>query len=292
MSGGVRAGLDAACRRGAAALGDAAPRSANLLKTWATADGGWRGRSGTRGDLYYTSFALGAARALGAALPERLPAFISGLGDGAGLDLLHLACLVSLRAQSGLLTGHEDGLARRILALRADNGGFSERPGVAPSAYGAFLAVGALDELGRPLGDPARLLAALDALRTRDGGWANEAGRPVGLTAHTAGVLVLRQRFGAADDEAGIRFLRASRSPLGGFTASPQIPVPDLLSTATALHALGACGGVPTDLADPCRRFLDAVWIEEKAGFCAHALDRSLDAEYLWYGLLALGHLG
>ena len=71
----------------------------------------------------------------------------------------------------------------------------------------------------------------------------------------------------------------------------PQAPIPDLLSTATALHAL-ACleRPLPSAARERCLDFLDTLWSAE-GGFHGHWADDHLDAEYTFYGLLALGHL-
>jgi prenyltransferase beta subunit len=79
--------------------------------------------------------------------------------------------------------------------------------------------------------------------------------------------------------------------PDGGFLAMPRAPIPDLLSTATALHAL-ACleEPLPQSAREACLDFLDSLWTAE-GGFHGHWADDHLDVEYTFYGLLALGHL-
>jgi len=66
--------------------------------------------------------------------------------------------------------------------------------------------------------------------------------------------------------------------------------MPDLLSTATALHALVALGTALETLAEPCLDFVDSLWTN-RGGFHGHWADDELDVEYAFYGLLALGHL-
>ena len=65
-----------------------------------------------------------------------------------------------------------------------------------------------------------------------------------------------------------------------------QAPIPDLLSTATALHALD---GLQVDFAalrDPCLDYLDSLWTG--TSFCGSWADDALDSEYTFYALLAL----
>jgi hypothetical protein len=86
-------------------------------------------------------------------------------------------------------------------------------------------------------------------------------------------------------------WLLAQVAPQGGFFAVPGAPIPDLLSTATGLHAL-ACieRRVPSGVHERCLDFIDTLWSAE-GGFHGHWADDHLDAEYTYYGLIALGHL-
>ena len=76
----------------------------------------------------------------------------------------------------------------------------------------------------------------------------------------------------------------------GGFFASCSTPVPDLLSTATALHALSALHVPTAGLRDPCLDFVDSLWTN-RGGFFGTWADDTVDCEYTFYALLALGHL-
>ena len=72
--------------------------------------------------------------------------------------------------------------------------------------------------------------------------------------------------------------------------AAPGVPIPDLLSTATALHALSGLQRDISDIQERCLDFIDSLWTNEGA-FHGHWDDEPLDVEYAYYGLLALGHL-
>ena len=77
--------------------------------------------------------------------------------------------------------------------------------------------------------------------------------------------------------------------PQGGFRMHPESPLPDLLSTATALHALSSLK-VPLDpLKEATLDFIDTLW-NSRGGFCGNWEDGQLDCEYTYYALLALGH--
>lgn len=70
----------------------------------------------------------------------------------------------------------------------------------------------------------------------------------------------------------------------------PMAPMPDLLSTATALHALAGLEFDLTPIHEKCLDFVDSLWTNQGA-FHGHWADDLLDIEYTFYGLLALGHL-
>jgi hypothetical protein len=76
----------------------------------------------------------------------------------------------------------------------------------------------------------------------------------------------------------------------GGFLATPKAPVPDLLSTATGLHALTTLKAPLDGVQEACLDFVDSLWTN-RGGFYGSWLDDTLDCEYTYYGLLALGHL-
>jgi prenyltransferase beta subunit len=86
-------------------------------------------------------------------------------------------------------------------------------------------------------------------------------------------------------------WLLARQHPSGGFLASPTAPLPDLLSTATTLHALARLEcELSGEARERCLDFVDSLW-NAAGGFHGHWADDHLDAEYTFYGLLALGHL-
>ena len=65
--------------------------------------------------------------------------------------------------------------------------------------------------------------------------------------------------------------------------------MPDLLSTATALHALAGEHVPFGHLKEPTLDFIDTLWTGK--AFCGTWADDEPDSEYTWYALLAMGHL-
>lgn len=255
-----------------------------------TDDGGFRGR-GERADLYYTAFALQCLMAMEAKIPPATVGYIKQFGAGEKLDFVHLCCLARCRNLLGGGFSEAPGLARRLERYRCADGGFSVLPDAAcGSAYGAFLATGAFQDMAQSMPQPQRLMESLKMLRVVSGGYANDARVGLAATSATAAAMIVMRQGGLPAECGTAQWLRRQRRD-GGFLAIAAAPIPDLLSTATAIHALAATGQSLDDLRAPCRRFLDSLW-SPTGGFRANQADETVDVEYTFYGLLAEGHLG
>jgi prenyltransferase beta subunit len=281
-------------------LDDASGLVRDFVLDHLAADGGFEGRDG-RSDLYYTVFgiesliALAGRESLGIVLPEaRIAAYLSTFGDGAGLDLVHLASLA--RAWAGLrMTPVPEAPRRAMLsrldAFRAAGGGYhGTRGSETGTVYGAFLALGAYQDLGGELPDPRGLAAFVRGMETEDGAYANDRALRVGSTNATAAAVTVLRHLGEPPHAGVADWLEARCRRDGGFVAAPGTPLPDLLSTATALHALAGLERSFASLKEPCLDFVDSLWTG-RGSFHATWADDDLDCEYTYYGLLALGHL-
>jgi len=246
-------------------------------------------------DLYYSVFGMEGLQALSVENrgPDVRP-WLQGFGDGDGLDFVHLCCLARCWANvgmSGLSADACEGLASRIEAFRCADGGYHQAPQRAKgSAYGCLLAWGAYQDLGFLPPEPWRLVECMGGLRTPDGAWSNEPGIPVGSTTATAAMVALHRHLDMAPPAEAVDWLMRRCLPQGGFLALPAAPLPDLLSTAVALHALDAVQADFSHLKEPCLDFVDSLW-NATGGFHGNWTDDTLDCEYTYYGLLALGHL-
>ena len=273
-------------------LGESRDLVVEFLRAHRNPDGGFQDRDGAS-DLYYTVFGLDALIALQEdALIEETSAFLASRA-AAELDYVHLACLArgwaALR-QWPAPDAVEDLLAR-IERCRAADGGYATTPGAEHgSAYASFVALGAYQDCGRELPHPDRVLESIRRLRAPDGGYANDPDLPIALTPTTAAAVVVMRHLGAPPDrDAGMWLLDRCHAS-GGFFAAPGAPVPDLLSTATALHALSALHVPIGGIAEPCLDFIDSLWTN-RGGFYGTWADDAADCEYTFYALLALGHL-
>lgn len=271
-------------------LGDAAELVEAFLRSQLNPDGGFRDRAG-ESDLYYTVFGVEGLIALRAALPvaEAAP-YLRAFGTGEGLDFVHLACLARCRA--GLAKGWDGSdVAARLEAYRTPDGGYNPVAGATHgTAYGAYLALGAYQDASAAMPDPERLLESLSGLRANDGGYGNLPGAAAGVTTATAATVTVMRQLGVTPPAELAEWLLARCLPTGGFFALPGAPIPDLLSTATALHALAGMQVPLAGLREPCLDFVDSLWTN-RGGFFGHWSDETIDTEYTYYALLSIGHL-
>lgn len=254
-------------------LQEAADPVAEFLRSQFNPDGGARDRAG-KSDLYYTVFALDGLIALQKDLPPDIRTYLESFGDGDGLDFVHLACLA--RCWAALGKGALDADVSGRLALRIVKGG---NDGV----YHQFLKFGALEDLGAATDDPEGATEQILEHQSPDGSF-------LGTTPTTAGAVTLLHHLGADVPKSAVDWLYSRARPQGGFFPAADSPVPDLLSTATALHALTAAHAPLGALREPMMDFVDTLWTGK--GFCGSWADDAVDSEYTYYALLALGHLG
>lgn len=291
----VRLELIQVARLGAQMLGESAELVRDFYRRQWTSAGGGRDRS-DRPDLYYTVFTLNGCEALGIPVPEaQLEPWLRTFGEGEALDLVHLTSLARCWASLGkqrMPKGLPKAVLARLETFRKPDGGYDNNPAKAHgTAYGSFLALGAYQDLGKFPPRPLSIVQSLKRLETPDHAWNNAPGLPIGSTNPTAGAVTLLRHLHLPLNPAVGDWLLARLHAQGGFTAVPGAPMPDLLSTATALHALASLDRrLTTEQRERCLDYVDTLWSAE-GGFHGHWADDHLDAEYTFYGLLALGHL-
>lgn len=284
-------------RLAARALRESAELVGGFVRGRRLADGSFMNRAGD-GDLYYTIFGIECLAALKMEIEAgRLAGYLKQFGHGAELDLVHMACLARGWAYAGLEGLGEAGrtaLAGKIERHRSLDGGYDADEGEKEGTiYGCFLATGAYQDLGLEVPQGLRMAGCIEGLRTRDGGYANQRNLPIGTVPSTAAAVTLLRQLGREIPRGAGDWLASCCHEGGGFFATPGAPAPDLLSTATALHALAGMGLDFGKLKETCLDFVDSLWVSGEAGgsFCGSWLDEALDVEYTYYGLLALGHL-
>ena len=274
-------------------LADSVPLVQDFYRRQFNSEGAACRRDGAP-DLYYTIFALAGCQAVDVPVPADLTRqWLMSFGEGAALDFVHLGALARCWAVvGGLSPASRDALLQNLERFRQPDGGYNSSPAAGfGTAYDAFVALGAYQDLGSTPPDILNLLRSLKRLETADHAWANLPGQPVGSLNPTAAAVTLITHLGFPANSAIGDWILAQAHPEGGFRAAPGAPIPDLLSTATALHALSCLGRrVPSEMHEKCLDFIDSLWNAE-GGFHGHWADDFLDPEYTYYGLLALGHL-
>ncbi|MCJ7778219.1 MAG: terpene cyclase/mutase family protein [Sedimentisphaerales bacterium] len=283
-------------------LGDSADLVANCIRVQLNPDGGFKNRFG-QSDLYYTVFGIEALLALGEDVPgKQIAAFLHKFESYPSLDLVHLTCLIRCLSDLAQTTVHvdiSDKIVHRLEKYRSGDGGYSNVAGAERgTAYGCFLALGAYQDLSEVGIEnlefrPDSVVKCVKSLQMPDGGFANEPTTKISSAPATAAALAVLHYLKEPVEKSSKDWLLSCFSPQGGFAVIPMSHgnvLPDLLSTATVLHALALMGTSLDGIKEQCLDFIYSLW-SSQGGFRGSFSDDVLDCEYTYYGLLALGHL-
>lgn len=276
-------------------LRDSTGRVLEFIQSQHHSGGGFVDRAG-KPDLYYTGFGIQCLQAVQADVPADLIAgYLSTFGNGEDLDVVHLATLARCYAAINV---EPDPLLKQktidaLAACRTTDGGWNtEGSADHGSTYGCFLSIGTLQDLNDPLPSAESIAPCLNSLATGDGGYANHPKLKMANTPATAAAVTLQHQLRLPIDPKSVEFLLSCHYSDGGFFAMPEAPMPDLLSTATALHALSAAGAEVDIIRESCLDYCNSLWSGRGAFYGNWAEEEEdLDVEYTYYGLLALGHL-
>lgn len=220
-------------------------------------DGGFRGREGDS-DLYYTSFAV------------------------RGLTLL-----------DGLQPEIRDGVSRYLRNLGWRRLGVIDLMNWLATAV-ALQAVGGDDLLDGEPGDwRGEMLASLEALRRKDGGYAKSPEGAAGSTYHSFLVLLTYELLGASipAPQALVQFLYDRQRDDGGFVEIAPMRRSGTNPTAAAAAMLDILGAMDDELRDDIRGFLSDVRGDE-GGFLANSRIPFCDALSSFTGLLTAYDIG
>jgi len=210
------------------------------------------------------------------------------------LDFIHLCCCARClgKLPEGLQRDKNDhAILKQLDPYRTETGGYRLLlESNHDSIYASFLAVLAHEDLGMTIKHPKRVFHALETLRTGDNGYADQPGLSKGTTTVTAAAAVLLNHYHKHENGALSHWLLDHYRPHGGFVATTDTPIPDLLSTATALFALHCLGVSLGFIRERTLKFIESLG-HDNGGFCGHMADGIPDCEYTFYGLLSLGIL-
>ena len=238
-------------------------------------------------DLYYTSFGLMLAYVLQLKINTKLIKQWLDKQNGKMSDVVYYAAFIRSRMLCKLLkTGKLSLALNRLFQSPYTLPDFTNYPhGDNDSPYSQFLLLSLKEDLGIKTENHKELLTFLASYHVEGGGYSNIKGSKQATTNATVAALAVQGQLCGYRENNDVEYLYLSQDESGGFYANRSAPVPDLLSTATALFILKCYGVTPQINAG---EFIDAHWLSS-GGFCATLLDESCDVEYTFYGLLALG---
>jgi hypothetical protein len=258
-------------------LGPAAEQVAVFLASCQHEDGGFVGRDGSS-DVYYACFATAILETFQQPYRAAELAVWLKAHPPAVDDLPHLASW--LRCRVLLPDQHRPGLPgslrRGLLGCLAGCGGRLDDW----NPQNVFLAASVAGSLGQELPERGQLAKRIDE-------WLQE--HPTAPTGQLAAAGVLLQQDSSPVPPDLADRLR-TRQIQGGWCAHECRPVPDLLDTAVAVHALRVMDEDLGCEADLVLDYVDSLW-NSTGAFHGHWADDHLDAEYTFYGLLTIGWL-
>ena len=244
--------------------------------------------NGGTADIYYTSFGLLLSYVLGIKLDiSKHKKFVDSVSVEDG-DLINQAALIKCRI---LLPAFKIPTKFRKLVK------FNIQPMhldyVLPlvddimTMYDAFLYLNILQDTSKSSNLLVEIIPRLELLRNEDGGFSNNQGELSHVNA-TVSFVLFKFMIKNEIDQKAFEFLLSIQEPSGGFKSSKRVPIPDMLSTATALTAFNICGWSTNVSVKEISQFIATHWIIT-GGFSATLLDQTTDPEYIFYALLAIG---
>lgn len=274
-------------QRGYEALSqDAKLMMSDFILTQRCKDGGFINKQGEQ-DLYYTTFGSLLQYVFGINYNTgELKRYLDSI-DADNLDLIHYAAYMRCRLLASVIDSKFPGVLTSLISqknIRSEES-FEVWPNNDKNApYGRFIWLSLLEDTN----NSKQHTWLSEEYAIKGGGYSNVKGQDsASVNATAAALMVKGQNEGYDKTAQDVLYLLNSQLPSGGFKASPQTHMPDLLSTATALFTLLCYDVQPRYSA---QEFVEAHWLDN-GGFGATILDSNSDVEYLFYGLLALGTL-
>ena len=269
--------------------GEALRRLSNFVESQKTAEDAFINKSGEV-DLYYTSFGWLLSYVLGIELNGEKRRIYLENQPVMSLDLVHYAAYMRCVLLHRLM---KEGMLRFLLsAMRPISvrslSSFTDLPHKDIwSPYTRFIWMSLLEDTRNKEKEKTEVLKELGHYHVKGGGFSNLRNREVATTNATVAALAIIGQLEGYKPIDDLFYLRDTQDETGGFKVGQGAPVPDLLSTATALFLMRCYGIRPVRAAND---FIEAHWLDS-GGFSATLLEDSGDVEYVFYGLLALGAL-
>jgi len=240
---------------------------------------------GGEGDIYYTAFGLLLSYALGIKVLNHKKFIDSVIVSDD--DLINKSALIKSRL---LLKALKLPLSfRKLSSLNYISQKFCDLPILTTinTSYDAFLCLNIFQDLGKKVDELQCLISRIEKFRNSDGGFPNHQGEISTLNS-TVSFIISKYMITNEVDVESFKYLSTLHDSSGGFKVSGITPIPDILSTATAVTAFKICGQPLPCNAKDVHGFIAAHWLKD-GGFSATIFAQTTDPEYIFYGLLALG---
>ena len=264
-------------------------------------NGGFRGRkvNGINGigDLYYSGFALRGLFLLGMLEDEKLLSRVEDFlelqyrrDDLSPVDMLSwtfCATLANTVQCKSMVPEQTMSLINRWERFRRGDGCFaSSEKSVFSSTYTTFLSAVFYELLGEPVRSLSLPVKSILERRRSDGGFVEliplkHSG--VNPTAAAVGLLTLLE-IPLPEKSDTVDFLCRCQKPGGGFCAHAKIPMPDLLSSFSAITALYDLDADSKIDHSGLQNFVQSLRSPD-GGYFGMPFDTQSDVEYTFYGL-------
>ena len=180
-------------------------------------------------------------------------------------------------------------LLKIITNYKATDQGFNHLKTSAENAsvYANFLVYGLFEDLYFSKNWRKKIVESCNILRIENGSFVNHPQSKHGVSSTTAAGIVLlnSQKYAIFDS---VNWLKEQILPNGGFLAGEDVPVADVLSTATSMFALNITNSIDSKIKSNAIEFINMHW-DDSGGFFGSIADQIPDVEYTFYGLLAIG---
>jgi len=183
---------------------------------------------------------------------------------------------------------HKD-LLRIVTNYKSKDDGFNHLAEDAEyaSVYANFLVYGLFEDLYFSKPWRVKVSESCKQLQLDNGSFVNHPKSKHGVSSTTAaGIILLFSIRHSIVNSAN--WLKKQIQQHGGFLAGEDVPVADVLSTATSLLALEIVGKSDKEIKTRAIEFINLHW-SDSGGFFGSIADQIPDVEYTFYGLLAIG---
>lgn len=240
-----------------------------------------------KGDIYYTAFGLMLSCLFDLSVDTRKARLQLEKQQTAYSDLIHyVACFRSLMLIERMRYPDLILLVKMLTGKKQNVPAFIAFPhNDSRSPYSRFIWLSLMEDRRQRVGNTKEILESLKAYKVPSGGYSNISGGMSASVNATAAALSVKGQLEGYNIREEVDYLYQAQEESGGFCATRETPLPDILTTATALFVLRCYGVEPRIRPDS---FIEAHWLES-GGFSPTILEEIGDIEYTFYGLLALG---